>query len=400
MAGVGVAEVGQEGRGDGLLAGLRGQHGAGETGEKRSLDQAKAAKLTKVRMESARKMFDAVDIDRSGLLEPLEFKRFMRKLDATLSSTDIQLALGMLDKDGDGVVSFAEFSGWWGSGEPQDVLADLRRAIQGAAADAAPFSLSEDDAKESLSQDLQADPTGKEMMAELKKDLDDAPPQVQFPKSEQPQALTAEQQAAKNKELERLYLFQQFDTDGSGDIDVEELIELASALGETWSEEQALIAMDQMDGDGSGSLDLEELRLWYTDFERGGGGMLGEALRKEGDRRFRRFARALLEVRQDGEMSVEVDAGLKAVQEARSDPVSEPASWLLATGFLLALLLAFCLPSILLADLLVLLSSLHLTALCVRMQREWLPARRGRESDQPLRGGGHPHGCARPVLLR
>ena len=41
---------------------------------------------------------------------------------------------------------------------------------------------------------------------ELKKDLDDAPPQVQFPKSEQPQALTAEEQAAKNKELERLYL--------------------------------------------------------------------------------------------------------------------------------------------------------------------------------------------------
>ena len=84
--------------------------------------------------------------------------------------------------------------------------------------------------------------------------------------------------------------------------------------------------MDQMDGDGSGSLDLEELRVWYTDFERGGGGMLGEALRKEGDRRFRRFARALLEVRQDGEMSVEVDAALKAVQEARSDPVCEPAS--------------------------------------------------------------------------
>ena len=101
---------------------------------------------------------------------------------------------------------------------------------------------------------------------------------------------------------------------------MEELIELASALGETWSEEQALIAMDQMDGDGSGSLDLEELRVWYTDFERGGGGMLGEALRKEGDLRFRRFARALLQVRQDGEMSVEVDAALKAVQEARSDP--------------------------------------------------------------------------------
>ena len=346
MAGVGVAEVGQEGRGDGLLAGLRGQHGAGDTGEKASLDEVKAAKLTKVRMESARKMFDAVDIDRSGLLEPLEFKRFMRKLDATLSSTDIQLALGMLDKDGDGVVSFAEFSGWWGSGEPQDVLADLRRAIQGAAADAVPFSLSEDDAKESLSQDLQADPSGKEMMAELKKDLDDLPEQVQFPKSEQPQALTAEQQAAKNKELERLYLFQQFDKDGNGEIDVEELIELASALGETWSEEQALIAMDQMDGDGSGSLDLEELRIWYTDFERGGGGMLGEALRKEGDRRFRRFARALLEVRQDGEMSVEVDAALKAVQEARSDPVCEPASLLSLSPFCLPIcFLAICVSS-------------------------------------------------------
>ena len=45
-------------------------------------------------MESAKQMFQTVDADDSGFIDPIEFQRFMRKLDATMSATDIKLALG------------------------------------------------------------------------------------------------------------------------------------------------------------------------------------------------------------------------------------------------------------------------------------------------------------------
>ena len=45
-------------------------------------------------MESAKRMFQTVDADDSGFIDPIEFQRFMRKLDATMSATDIKLALG------------------------------------------------------------------------------------------------------------------------------------------------------------------------------------------------------------------------------------------------------------------------------------------------------------------
>ena len=50
--------------------------------------------MLQVRMESAKRMFQTVDADDSGFIDPIEFQRFMRKLDATMSATDIKLALG------------------------------------------------------------------------------------------------------------------------------------------------------------------------------------------------------------------------------------------------------------------------------------------------------------------
>ena len=50
--------------------------------------------MLQVRMESAKRMFQTVDADDSGFIDPVEFQRFMRKLDATMSATDIKLALG------------------------------------------------------------------------------------------------------------------------------------------------------------------------------------------------------------------------------------------------------------------------------------------------------------------
>ena len=41
--------------------------------------------------------------------------------------------------------------------------------------------------------------------------------------------------------------------------------------------------LTEMDGDGNGAIDLAEMREWFMDFEEGGGGLLGIALRNELD---------------------------------------------------------------------------------------------------------------------
>ena len=43
-----------------------------------------AEKMREVRMASSRRMFDSVDADKSGFIDPIEFQRLMRKLDATV----------------------------------------------------------------------------------------------------------------------------------------------------------------------------------------------------------------------------------------------------------------------------------------------------------------------------
>eukprot|EP01045_Picozoa_sp_COSAG04_P005808 COSAG04_NODE_274_length_18488_cov_35.031377_15_plen_74_part_00 len=46
---------------------------------------------------------------------------------------------------------------------------------------------------------------------------------------------------------------------------------------------QAAAVLTEMDGDGNGAIDLAEMREWFMDFEEGGGGLLGIALRNELD---------------------------------------------------------------------------------------------------------------------
>jgi hypothetical protein len=92
----------------------------------------KEEKLKEIRLQTSRKMFDSVDADKSGFIEADEFQRLCRKLDATMTQNDIQLAMKLLDESGDGVISFEEFSAWWAAGDPAANLAQLRSAVSAA----------------------------------------------------------------------------------------------------------------------------------------------------------------------------------------------------------------------------------------------------------------------------
>ena len=66
---------------------------------------------------SIRKHFNSIDRDNSGSIDYNEFKKFLKKLDVRLSSSDLDSLIEVLDADDDGSVSFAEFSNF--------VLADI-----------------------------------------------------------------------------------------------------------------------------------------------------------------------------------------------------------------------------------------------------------------------------------
>lgn len=60
-----------------------------------------------------RQSFDSCDSDADGWIHPKEFAALLQALDQDLSADECLLAFEMTDGDGDGLISFEEFIGWW-----------------------------------------------------------------------------------------------------------------------------------------------------------------------------------------------------------------------------------------------------------------------------------------------
>ncbi|KJE93370.1 hypothetical protein CAOG_04169 [Capsaspora owczarzaki ATCC 30864] len=58
-------------------------------------------------------MFDKFDTDKSGFLDSAELKSLCYDLGHPLSPVELDLALKMLDENGDGKISYNEFAQWW-----------------------------------------------------------------------------------------------------------------------------------------------------------------------------------------------------------------------------------------------------------------------------------------------
>eukprot|EP01047_Picozoa_sp_COSAG01_P061518 COSAG01_NODE_7699_length_3093_cov_2.049432_2_plen_641_part_01 len=60
-------------------------------------------------------------------------------------------------------------------------------------------------------------------------------------------------------------LFHEADLDGSGALELDEIVALAGRFGHKLNRRQAKAAMKKMDADGSGEVDFEEFYAWWTD---------------------------------------------------------------------------------------------------------------------------------------
>ncbi|OQS06494.1 hypothetical protein THRCLA_20363 [Thraustotheca clavata] len=67
----------------------------------------------KVNRETIRAAFQAFDDDGSGTIDVTEFHELVKSLEGVLTPDQFQDALKLLDKDGNGVISFEEFEAWW-----------------------------------------------------------------------------------------------------------------------------------------------------------------------------------------------------------------------------------------------------------------------------------------------
>ena len=60
-----------------------------------------------------KQLFEAFDLDRDGHISREEFFALFSHIDADADELEKDLAFTIIDKDGSGLVGFAEFAEWW-----------------------------------------------------------------------------------------------------------------------------------------------------------------------------------------------------------------------------------------------------------------------------------------------
>ena len=78
---------------------------------------------------STRQVFDLMDTDKSGALDKEEVEKASGTLSASLgfvmSADELDKQFKLMDPDGDGEVTFAEFEMWWKGVEAETLVGDM-----------------------------------------------------------------------------------------------------------------------------------------------------------------------------------------------------------------------------------------------------------------------------------
>lgn len=169
--------------------------------------------------ERLREVFNKYDQDCSGTIDLEELQVMCRELGGVLTQQQAEDAMKELDTDNTGSIDFNEFLGFW----------NVTPGLGG-----------EENFKVRM------------MKMKLKAELG----------REKKKAQNAE--GKKERERQRLReMFDKYDIDGSGSIDVYELKEMCTELGGILTDEQAEEAMLKLDSDNTGSINFENfLEFW------------------------------------------------------------------------------------------------------------------------------------------
>ena len=153
-------------------------------------------------LERAKRIFEGIDLDRSGELDRTEIRELGAQLGAEMTEEELQSAMDEMDADGNGEVDLDEFLNWWtGARSSQSTWA--------------------------------------RMIARKER---------------------------QEKEREWLQdLFDHIDEDGNGTLDLEELGQMTADLGLSLTTMELSQAMADMDRDNNGDVDFDEFFTWYVE---------------------------------------------------------------------------------------------------------------------------------------
>jgi calmodulin len=69
--------------------------------------------VSDVELDLAKQIFNHYDKDGNGTLDSVELSKFMADLGEPLNDAELDEALKILDKNGDGKIQIEEFLSWW-----------------------------------------------------------------------------------------------------------------------------------------------------------------------------------------------------------------------------------------------------------------------------------------------
>ena len=68
---------------------------------------------TQIEITESREIFDLVDLNGDGFIDPHEFHVLLNVLDGDVSREESELDFELADTAGDGYIEFKEFVAWW-----------------------------------------------------------------------------------------------------------------------------------------------------------------------------------------------------------------------------------------------------------------------------------------------
>ena len=186
---------------------------------------------------TAEATFASLDVDGSGALDREELGKAAGVLGATLnhvmSEEEIDHQFKMMDPDGDGIITFAEFEEWWKEVEIHRLVSEMDAADVAEALQDVGIESKRGVSMVTMREALKAHYSGKIMTAHL--------------------------------------TFDKLDRDNSGQLDRKELQQAAGVLGSTlrfvMTVEEVNRQFDAIDNDRNGFITFEEFEQWWKEFE-------------------------------------------------------------------------------------------------------------------------------------
>jgi calmodulin len=238
-------------------------HAAAGGGAPKVRDEKAAAAA--MREKYYRDMFDSVDQDGSGALDREEVAQLaFNMLGRQLNDFELDAAMLEMDPDGDANVDFDEFKAWFKEKTEGEAL--LQQLFESADDDGSGLLEREEVRKVmlELGYDLSQDELDA-AMAEMDADGSGGVDYDEFAKWWRKVTSNETMMLHKEPAEEEYYrnMFDQFDEDGSGELDAEEVRALMKALGRELSDYELTTAMGLMDEDGGGTVCWEEFLKWF-----------------------------------------------------------------------------------------------------------------------------------------